>query len=196
MKDAKTLVGLLIPIIGLALLLGWLLGRSGWGVTEVDTGIIKLAPPTVMPFPQSPSVTSPVAFATTVASSGWLHNPTLPSPVGYPGHISYTKQDYPGNSNADWVYGINLSVSDKQILLVAGYAAFFPPVGNLGGPSHCFLLIGRGPIQSTIDVLAAGIEIHNITQDANVMLWAAQKVKEMREIYPSCASSIDVWVKP
>ena len=46
MKDTKIPIGWLIPIVGVILLLGWFLGRSGWNVTEVDGGIVKLAPPT------------------------------------------------------------------------------------------------------------------------------------------------------
>ncbi len=46
MKDLKIPIGWLVPIIGVILLLGWFLGRSGWNVTEVDTGVAKLAPPT------------------------------------------------------------------------------------------------------------------------------------------------------
>lgn len=46
MKDTKIPIGWLIPVVGVILLLGWFLGRSGWNVTEVDGGIVKLAPPT------------------------------------------------------------------------------------------------------------------------------------------------------
>ncbi len=45
MKDLKIPIGWLVPIIGVILLLGWFLGRSDWNV-EIDTGIVKLAPPT------------------------------------------------------------------------------------------------------------------------------------------------------
>lgn len=48
MKDEKIPVGWLLPIAGFLLLLGWLLARSGWSVTEVEVGGVKLAPPTAM----------------------------------------------------------------------------------------------------------------------------------------------------
>lgn len=47
-----------MPIIGVILLLGWFLGRSGWNVTEVDTGVAKLAPPTATPSVEQPTATS------------------------------------------------------------------------------------------------------------------------------------------
>ena len=63
MKDLKIPIGWLVPIIGVILLLGWFLGRSGWNVTEVDTGIAKLAPPTATDvsylIPQPTTVSQP-----------------------------------------------------------------------------------------------------------------------------------------
>jgi hypothetical protein len=79
MKDLKIPIGWLIPIIGFVILLGWFLGRSGWNLTEVDTGIAKLAPPTpsviLQPTPtvqqvvQQPTNTKPVPVLSTPATA-------------------------------------------------------------------------------------------------------------------------------
>lgn len=76
MKDQRIPIGLLIPIIGLALLFGWFLGRSGWNIKEIDAGVVKWAPPTepssapLQPTPIVNSRPSPVLFTPAKASSG------------------------------------------------------------------------------------------------------------------------------
>lgn len=80
MKDTKIPLGWLIPIIGVILLLGWFLGRLGWNVTEVDGGIVKLAPPTatLSAQPLQPTDQQPAFLpSTTVQSPTTLANENL-----------------------------------------------------------------------------------------------------------------------
>jgi hypothetical protein len=124
----------------------------------------------------------------------WRHNPGLPAPQGYPGAISYTKRDFPGNSDRDWVYGIEISASNAQMLLIAGYAGNLPSIGQMGGASHCFLLITRGPFTSKMDLLSAGVETHELAPNADTLTWAAQKVNDLKAANSSCAQGVDLWV--
>ncbi|MEM4204143.1 MAG: hypothetical protein QXS54_08755 [Candidatus Methanomethylicaceae archaeon] len=57
MKDLKIPIGWLVPIIGVALLLGWGLARSGWEVTELSIPPVDLAPPKVVSVSPTPLAT-------------------------------------------------------------------------------------------------------------------------------------------
>jgi len=145
--------------------------------------------------PRPYPVLATVIPSTPTASIVWRHNPSLPTSQGYPGAVSYTSRAFPGNSDRDWVYGVEVSVNSRQILLIAGYAGNLPETGSMGGPTHCFLLITRGPFTSKIDLLAAGVEVHEVAPNADTLTWAAEKVNDLKLANPtSCANDVDVWV--
>ena len=87
MKDLKIPIGWLVPIIGVILLLGWFLGRSGWNVTEVDTGVAKLAPPTAtimqQPTLQTTVTSQQIAQQPTAQPSTPRPASTLPCPSSF-----------------------------------------------------------------------------------------------------------------
>jgi hypothetical protein len=124
----------------------------------------------------------------------WQHNPVLPQPRGYRGSVDSSNQDYPGTSKKDWVDGVEFSVTDTQILMIAGFQANLAEIGELGGGSDCYLLITRGPISGRIDLLSSGLEIHNVRSSAETLEWAAQKVQDLKTTYASCAQEVDLWV--
>lgn len=124
----------------------------------------------------------------------WIHNPDLPAPAGYPGDLGYTQQNYPGTS---FVRDIPIPVTGDQILIVHGYAALlpeYPDIGVIGGSSHCFLLMTRGPFSSTIDLKTAAVEVHDADLEAITLVWAAQKVEDMKKDFPTCMQEMDIWI--
>jgi len=127
----------------------------------------------------------------------WKHNPVLPQPPGYyPGAINRTKHDYPYTSQNSWYYGVEFSVTETQILLIEGFEANFAEskIGALGGGSNCYVVITRGPISGKIDLLASGLEIHDVDSSAKALEWAAQKVQELKALHQSCSQEVDLWV--
>ena len=66
-----------MPIIGVILLLGWFLGRSGWNITEIDGGFVKLAPPTATSSLLQPTPTRQAAQQPTNATPSPI--PSIPA---------------------------------------------------------------------------------------------------------------------
>jgi hypothetical protein len=80
------------------------------------------------------------------------------------------------------------------MLIIAGFEANFAEIGQLGGASDCYLLITRGPMNGKIDLLASGLEIHNVRSSARTFEWAAQKVHDLKLSNTACAQDVDLWV--
>lgn len=215
-KALVPVIGLVVAVLGLVT--AWI--QLNKETLKTPATVIVVATPTLPP-PQAPqqetivvaptplqqegisravtsvSPTSAPSFVQVTQVTGiisWRHNPDLPGTQGYPGAVRYMKDDYPGNSDSDWVYGIPLSVNSEQILLIAGYSGRLQQTGEMGGATHCFLLITRGEFNATIDLLAAGVEVHDVTPEANSLVWAAQKAKELRGANSTCAQEIDIWI--
>lgn len=108
MKDLKIPLGWLIPIIGFILLLGWFLGRSGWNLTELDTGIAKLAPPASVIL-QSTATVQPLV---TSATTDYISNKSMFAVlVGVTDETAFSTQDA-----MDYTYMASVSTVTEAIV--------------------------------------------------------------------------------
>ncbi len=162
---------------------------------NAQTAVAATIPPQPPTATQAPLPTATQVFQppTVPASINWQHNPILPARQGYVGMVTYTHHDFGGTS---LVSNVPVLVANDQILLVSGYSGHLnvASVGDVGQNTHCFLLITRGPFNSTMDLLSSSIEIHSVTQEANSLTWTAEKSWAMKTSVPACANGIDVWV--
>ena len=168
--------------------------------TEV-TSLPPLEAASVTPIVTSETRTdfTPEAAATSTQSSltqtnvTWQLNPTLPQPQGFGGWISTeSPQDFGSGS---WTQDVNVSINENQLLLVFGGFAKLPTVGEIGTRTSCFVIASRGPVDLSLDLMSARLEVHNVDATATALEWAAQKAIVMQEAYPStCGQGLDVVV--
>lgn len=123
----------------------------------------------------------------------WQNNPALPQASGYKGDIDFTYYYLPTDPR-EWSYDVEFSATETQIVIIAGYEAKFDAIGTLGGESHCYLLITRGPITDRIDLVASDLVVHNVDSSAKTLEWAAQKVYELKKDYSGCDQKVDLRV--
>ncbi len=155
MKDTKIPLGWLIPIVGIILLLGWFLGRSGWNVTEIDGGIVKLAPPTptlvlqpsathqeIEPSPTYtpiPPILSPTPTSTSGANI--LPSGEVVSPESLAKFIGGKPEFWTKRGPVVWGYwdkGNNMTFRHPGNNTILTYWAGFPEPRNAGG---CLIII-------------------------------------------------------
>lgn len=121
----------------------------------------------------------------------WQLNPTLPQPQGFIGWISTEpSQDF---VSGIWTQGVNISIDANQLLLIFGGLLRLPTIGEVGTRTSCFVLTSRGPLNLSLDLMSARLEIHNVNETATALEWGAQKALVMQESYPStCGEGLDI----
>lgn len=143
-------------------------------------------PPTFMPPTNTPQVS-------TSQSVIWQLNPALPQPQGFIGWIS--SKDSKDFQSGIWTRDVNVSITENQLLLVFGGLANLPTIGELGTKTSCFVIASRGPLNLSLDLMSARLEVHDVDTTATPLEWAAQKEKVMQEVYPlTCGKGVDIAV--
>lgn len=149
---------------------------------------------TTIPTATFSSVESSLVDAPTQAITGsWQLNPSLPEARDF---IGWKGSQAPiGFESGAWTRNQQVTVNENQLVLVYGSMAVLQPIGEIGTDTSCFLVASRGPNAFIIDLMSAQIEVYDVESIANSLAWAAQKVKVLKEIYPStCGKGIDVVV--
>lgn len=143
---------------------------------------------------QSSSATSiPAVPFITSENINWQLNPQLPTASGFAGLISsQSTQEFPSSV---WSKNVGVSITEGQSILIFGGLAILPDVGEIGTDTQCFVIVSRGPLDLSIDLMSARMEIYNIDENANSLLWAAQKAVILKDTSPStCGNGLDVLV--
>lgn len=196
--NSKSLIRVIVAIIGL---IGMIILACGGPFASriVDiylpapTQVITNSPTTqVIPVTQVIRVTE-VAQVTETESVIWQLNPVLSQPQGFTGWIS--SKDPRDFESGVWTQGVNVSIDENQLLLVFGGLAKLPAIGEIGTRTSCFVIASRGPLNLSLDLMSARLEVHNVDATATSLAWAAQKVTVMQEVYPStCGKGLDIAV--
>lgn len=122
---------------------------------------------------------------------GWQLNPELPQARDYNGWIS--NEDSKEFRSGIWTENVEVSVTESQLLLIFGGLARVPSVGELGTKTTCFLIASRGPLDLSLDLMSARLEVHNVGSTALSSEWSATKVEVLQNEYPStCGEGVDV----
>lgn len=143
------------------------------------------------------------------AESGWVHNPVLGAPSGYPGWVRMLGQQQSDGLNRL----VELTLRTSEVALIFGDSATIDPIGVVGGQwtkgstiSGCYLVVIEGPMVYDTQPATgehppftwpgrSAWDAHVTDGSANPLVWASQKVADLRVSYPeTCGKSVDVWV--
>lgn len=190
-KNSRELLGVVFVLGGICV---WvLISVLGAKPKSVNIGPVEFEIPTassqLTSIPQSVSANTPKSNA--LRSLTWQLNPVLPQPQGFTGWIS---TEPPRDSGSGiWTQDVNVSANENQLLLIFGGLARLSTIGEIGTKTSCFVIASRGPLDLSLDLMSARLEVHNVDATATALEWAAQKAMLMQESYPStCGEGLDV----
>lgn len=160
-----------------------------WGAKGSPSSLpSEISTPTILS-----TESSPTDSQTQEIVGMWQLNPALPEPNDF---IGWKSSQAPMNfETGTWTRNQQVTINDNQLVLIYGSIANLSPMGEIGTDTNCFLIASRGPSTFTVDLMSAQIEIYEVEQTANSLVWAAQKAKVLAGIYPStCGKGVDVVV--
>lgn len=172
-------------------------GPNEEAATSIPVETVIVAEPTVANSiaTNTPQTISPETPNPSIPFDGnWVLNPNLPEPSGLVGWLgSDEPMDFGGGV---WSRDVRVTIEDDELVLIFGGLAAVGDLGEVGTATSCFVIASRGPLRDvSVDLMGARLEVHQVDVMATAVGWAAEKVKVLREVYPTtCGRGVDVVV--